>query len=215
MSMLVKEGLNWIITDYIEDISMQREMVKDLTEENWAPYTSAKGPKSRQHYIINPAWMPSEVHKEPAKWPEAKTWYEQTVKGVLSYHGILPIKWHNLNASRAWSVVGEEGSYHTIHDHGPSRICTITYLEVPEVSETPYQGQVYFVLQCDPYSPVSHVKHKVVHITPRPGLMVIFPSWILHGVYPQGPGIRQTLNIDFDPVLNDGPEESAGYLSLV
>lgn len=214
MSNIITQGLNWLITEQIEDLSSIKKMLSNVTEEDWSTYTSAKGPNSKQHYVLNPEWMPSKFHQIPEGWDNIKSWYETEVKKTLVHHGLLPSKWQNLSADRAWTVIGEEGSYHTIHDHGPNRVCSVTYIDVPE-QQLPKQGDIYFVLQCDPYSQLSPVRHKVVHVTPKAGLMVIFPSWLLHGVYPQGPGIRQTLNIDFSGILNDSPEQSAGYTSLM
>ena len=214
--MIVTQGLNWLITDQVSDLEPMKKVVSDVTKEDWSAYTTAKGPNSRQHYLINPSWMPSQMHREPKGWSDLKSWYETTVQKLLIHHGLLPGQWSGITANRAWTVIGEEGSYHTIHDHGPNAVCSVTYLEVPERSkDNDKAGQIYFVLQSDPYHPLTPVKHKVVHITPKPGMIVIFPSWILHGVYPQGPGIRQTLNVDFIGNVCAGPEDAAGYLSLM
>ena len=214
--MIVNQGLNWIITDHIADLDPIKRMVSGVTSEDWSAYTTAKGRKSRQHYIINPSWMPSQVHQEPEGWDNIKSWYEDQVKKTLIHHGLLPSNWNGLTAKRAWTVIGEEGSYHTIHDHGPNSVCSITYLEVPEKNQDDDKaGQTYFVLQSDTYHPLTPVKHKVVHISPKQGMIVIFPSWLLHGVYPQGIGIRQTLNVDFVGNIVAGPEDSAGYFSIL
>ncbi len=160
--------------------------------------------------------MPSEAHKEPRGWSDLKLWYENTVSKSLVHHGLLPSQWNGITANRAWTVIGEEGSYHTIHDHGPNSVCSVTYIEVPEQNKNDDKaGQIYFVLQSDPYHPLAPVKHKVLHVAPKPGMIVIFPSWILHGVYPQGQGIRQTLNVDFVGKVRPGPEDSAGFISVL
>lgn len=213
--LIITQGLNWLITDHIGDLEPIKKVVADVTDEDWSRYTTAKGPKSRQNYIMNPSWMPSVDHKEPEGWDDLKSWYEKTVQNLLVHHGLLPSKWSGITANRAWTVIGEEGSYHTIHDHGPNSVCTITYLNVPEKKSDDKSGQVYFVMQSDPYHPLAPVKHKVIHIEPKPGMLVIFPSWILHGVYPQGPGIRQTVNIDFIGKIASGPEDSAGFISIL
>jgi hypothetical protein len=214
--LIVTQGLNWVITDHISDLDSIKTVVSDVTSEDWSSYTTAKGPKSRQHYLINPSWMPSEAHKEPRGWSDLKVWYENTVSKSLVHHGLLPSQWNGITAHRAWTVIGEEGSYHTIHDHGPNSVCSVTYIEVPEQNKNDDKaGQIYFVLQSDPYHPLAPVKHKVLHVAPKPGMIVIFPSWILHGVYPQGPGIRQTLNVDFKGNVNPGPEDSAGFISVL
>jgi hypothetical protein len=214
--MIINQGLNWIITDHIADLTPIKKVMEGVSDEDWSRYTTAKGPQSKQNYIINPSWMPSMAHKEPEGWSDLKLWYEKTVKELLVHHGIMPSHWNGLTANRAWTVVGEEGSYHTIHDHGPNSVCSIVYLSVPEpVNDNDKAGQVYFVLQSDPYHSLTPVKHKVVHVSPKPGMLIIFPSWVLHGVYPQGPGIRQTVNVDFIGNIQPGPEDSAGFVSVL
>lgn len=203
MSEIFKQDSNWVIIDSIgkDTLEFARSVLADTDENDWSQYTSAKGPKSKQQYIINPVWMPSQGHKEPAKWPELRSTFETLVQRNLVLHSLMPGNWQKLHACSAWTVVGEEGSYHTIHEHGPQNVCSVTYLEVPKDQEYP-AGQLYFVMHGASYNSLSVPATRIFHINPQPGTIVIFPSWMLHGVYPQGPGIRQTLNIDFNGDAN-------------
>jgi hypothetical protein len=86
----------------------------------------------------------------------------------------------------AWTVLGEEGGYHTCHKHNDNDdISTVLYLAVPEETNDK-QGAIYFFAE----------NYLTVHI-PKPGELLIFPVTMHHGTYPQGKGLRQTLNIDF------------------
>jgi uncharacterized protein (TIGR02466 family) len=116
----------------------------------------------------------------------------------------MPANWNKINANAAWTVTGEEGSYHSLHDHGPSSISTVTYLEVPTADEELNlpSGSIFFILDANGYNSLSIPKYRTVHIRPKKGMIVIFPSWLLHGVYPQQAGIRRTLNIDFSNSSN-------------
>ena len=95
----------------------------------------------------------------------------------------------------AWTVKGQEHSYHTLHNHlkgntdVSKRISTVIYLQMPE-KRWNGDGAFYFVI---------HEKEKLIsyHIDPEPGTYVIMPSDMLHGAYPQPAGLRQTLNLDF------------------
>ena len=95
----------------------------------------------------------------------------------------------------AWTVKGQEHSYHTLHNHQKNntdvskRISTVIYLQMPE-KRWNGDGAFYFVIQ---------EKEKLIscHIDPEPGTYVIMPSDMLHGAYPQPAGLRQTLNLDF------------------
>ena len=197
MSQIFRQGLNWVIVDHLSDTEFTDEVINSVTTDDWSAYTSAKGEKSKQHYIMNPSWMPMQGHQEPQGWGTLRSKYEKLVQREVVNYGLMPHNWTNLHACSAWTVVGDEGSYHTIHDHGPNNICSVTYLKVPKEQESP-AGQIFFVMHADPYSPLSVPTFRVFHIQPQENMIVIFPSWMQHGVYPQGPGIRQTLNIDFN-----------------
>lgn len=197
MSQIFRQGLNWVIIDHISNLDNANEMMSTVTNEDWAMYTSAKGANSQQHYIINPHWMQAVNHQEPINWPTVRDQFTSIVQREVVYHGLMPMNWKELYACSAWTVTGQEGSYHTVHEHGPMNICSVTYLKVPEQQESP-AGQIYFVMHADGYNPLSTPAYRVLHVQPQEGMIVIFPSWTLHGVYPQGPGLRQTLNIDFN-----------------
>ena len=95
----------------------------------------------------------------------------------------------------AWTVKGQEHSYHTLHNHQKNntdvskRISTVIYLQMPK-KRWNGDGAFYFVIQ-------EKEKLMSYHIDPEPGTYVIMPSDMLHGTYPQPAGLRQTLNLDF------------------
>ena len=206
MSQIFKEGSNWVIVSHINDLSFTDEVKKSVTQEDWSAYTSAKGPNSKQHYIINPSWMPMQSFTEPTGWPALRERMGSIVQNEIVNYGLMPHNWIKLHACSAWTVLGDEGSYHTIHDHGPMNVCSVLYLEVPEPQEVENEhdlwkdksGQIYFVMHGSSYNNLGVPNFRVFHVSPKKGMLVIFPSWMLHGVYPQGPGLRQTLNIDFN-----------------
>lgn len=209
MSHLTRQGNSWIIITHVSDISDAKTMLETVNKQNYADYTSAKGINSKQHYIIPPSWMPSKDHNFPDKWDTISAKYSLIVQKELVHYGIMPLNWKKLYARSAWTVKGEEGSYHTIHEHGPNSVSTILYTTVPPKGEDdiPYtNGSTYFVMDGSAYNDLSIPACRVMHVTPKEGMLVIFPSYILHGVYPQGPGLRQTLNIDYhgDPNFTYG-----------
>ena len=96
----------------------------------------------------------------------------------------------------AWTVKGQEYSYHTLHSHQKKgadvskRISTVTYLRMPE-KRWAGDGAFYFVENKDDTL-------TTYHIDPEIGTFIIMPSNLLHGAYPQPAGTRQTLNLDFE-----------------
>ena len=107
--------------------------------------------------------------------------------------------------STAWTVVGEEGSYHTIHNHivkgrgGMGGISTVLYLNIPESVHKNKSNSIFLVLHADPSSHyINHPCPSLFNIEPEVGTLLIFPPHIPHGTYPQTKGIRQTFNIDYN-----------------
>ena len=91
----------------------------------------------------------------------------------------------NIDLRSAWTVLGKKGTYHTCHRHNTNDdIATVLYLESPN-SNGP-EGNFYFFDTQD-----------VHEIKPKKGDLLIFPVTVFHGAYPQGEGLRQTLNLDF------------------
>jgi hypothetical protein len=197
MSQIYRQGNNWVIVDYLSSVEFTNEVLNSVYEKNWAEHTSAKGINSTQNYIINPSWMPDEGHKEPKGWENLKNIYENIVQKEIVNYGLMPYDWGKLQAKSAWIVTGSEGSYHTAHEHGPSNICSVTYIDVPEKKQDK-AGEIFFIMHCDSYSQLSPPNFRTLHIQPQKGMIVIFPSWMIHGVYPQSVGVRKTLNIDFN-----------------
>jgi hypothetical protein len=200
MTQLFREGKNWLIISQLADLTDIKEMLKDVDKHNYADFTSAKGRNSVQHYIMPANWMPRDDHRYPKGWEEVKEKYAMIVQRELINYGLMPFNWKKIYAKSAWTVKGQEGSYHTIHEHGPSSISTIIYTEVPKksIEDAPYTtGSVYFVLDGNSYVDTAVPASRVMHVNPHEGMLIIFPSYLLHGVYPQGPGLRQTLNVDY------------------
>lgn len=117
----------------------------------------------------------------------------------------------------AWTVYGEEYGYHKIHKHNLMEtnpffltgdgnfialdtsvpiddISTVTYLKVPKPNFN-FFGDVFFVLR--------NLKNnlEVFNIAPKVGDIFIFPCHLFHGTTPQPKGTRQTLNLDYRPIL--------------
>ena len=107
----------------------------------------------------------------------------------------------------AWCVVGEKHSYHMLHQHNApqkntdvgiagdnafkqNHIASVLYLSVADKT-LHNTGDFYFLLNQGDYI-------KYHQLSPEVGDLTFFPTHIMHGTYPQGEGIRQSLNIDFE-----------------
>lgn len=86
----------------------------------------------------------------------------------------------------AWTIYGEENTYHSCHRHNTNDdICTVFYLDV-NYEPNKDDGYLYFFKDGECH-----------HHEPKKGDLLIFPATMYHGTYPQPPGQRQTLNMDF------------------
>jgi hypothetical protein len=102
----------------------------------------------------------------------------------------------HLNLLSAWTVLGQENSYHTLHYHNKpiNHISTVLYLDVPPEPTLDQPGDFYFLLKDE---------NKDIHynqIRPKVGDLIIMPVHTWHGAYPQAKGLRQTLNMDFEVI---------------
>ena len=115
---------------------------------------------------------------------------------------IYPFNIREYKSGNAWMVEGGEGSYHRLHRHvRPEQVrinpkerphnknlAVVCYLDVPPMP----CGEFYFLLKKDNDIEINAIENL------KPGDMFVFPSTVYHGVYPQGPGKRTTVNIDYD-----------------
>ena len=191
---------NWIMMTKITDLSIYKDCLDNLVHRPMPFYTSAKGKLSQQSYLVNKEAPVLLSDEEIEKWTVVRDHLLTTVRNLLIHNCLLPLGWEDMKVASAWTVSGYEGSFHSMHDHGFSTISSIVYTDVPPFDESnSYHkpGLPYFVVHGGPVSELSVPQHRVIELMPHEGMLVVFPSFILHGVYPQGPGLRRTLNVDF------------------
>jgi len=143
---------------------------------------STEGSKSKQYDLF-------EIFKND---PTLYYIIEELKKHIVEYL-ISRINYkYDLNFISAWTVIGKRGSYHTVHKHNDKipHIATVLYLDTPK-NRVNYEGVFYFFIN-------SNNNIKYYEIIPKTNDFIIMPIWIHHGVYPQGNGNRQTLNVDFE-----------------
>ena len=100
---------------------------------------------------------------------------------------------YRLNYGNIWTIINNKYSYNNVHHHGDSLLSLAYYVKTPKDGG----GDIYF--QDPRYSSISrrpplidrnkdctfggktHANHSY-HITPEEGILIIFPSWMYHGV---------------------------------
>ena len=203
---IIEYGNNWLIEDQLDnellnDIKNFFDKHLDFLHSDKEGY-STTGDNAKQYWIEkigeNPFYYKNKEHEDIQRR------LKKEIYGRLKAASLLKIDNVGLKQNGAWTVIGQEGSYHTIHDHCEGRINGISivlYLNVPEPKHK--SNSTYFVFHTNPTS--DYIKegcNSIIHINPEVGKVLIFPLHIPHGTYPQTKGIRQTFNIDFDFVFN-------------
>lgn len=196
MDKLYQKGKNWVLESHLNSSLVQalKDCVNSSLDSLYENTYSAaiRGQNSVQYWIYDYEAHPMFFNEEfDNLMQKLKTHTED----ILIQYKLIEKK--PLTFESVWTIIGNEGSYCTIHDH-PNilGVSVVLYLQVPQITtKNPLEqtrGQIYFVLDSD--TPNEDLDSRVVHITPDIGKILIFPNWILHGTYPQVKGIRQTLN---------------------
>lgn len=95
----------------------------------------------------------------------------------------------------AWTITQPENSYQVTHTHPFGHISGNIYLELPEFNSNSAEtdGCISFVFD----RPADVQGVRFLHVKPELGMMLIFPSWLPHQVYPwQGTGKRRVIAWD-------------------
>ena len=199
MNNLYQNGKNWVLESYLDD-SLVKKLKESVNSNFESLYENTKssaiqGQNSVQYWIYDHKMKPmffDETFK--TSMHDLKTYAEDIlIKQKL-------IENSSLKFESIWTIIGNENSYCTIHDHqNILGISVVLYLQVPPNTLDNYldksRGQIYFVL--DSNTPTKDFGSRVIHINPDIGKILMFPNWLLHGTYPQIEGIRQTLNTNF------------------
>lgn len=119
---------------------------------------------------------------------------------------------YQLTWSNIWAIVNDKYSYNNVHHHGDSLLSLAYYVKTPKDGG----GDIYF--QDPRYASISrrpplkdksnlvgggktHANHSY-YVTPEEGVLIVFPSWMYHGVtqnLSDGERIVMSANINMLP----------------
>jgi len=95
-----------------------------------------------------------------------------------------------------WSIRMQAGGYHVDHVHPKGWISSACYVDVPD-TRNGHEGWIRFGQPGIRTRPALHAER---FIEPKPGMVVLFPSYMWHGVVPYwAPGARMTFAFDLEP----------------
>ena len=94
----------------------------------------------------------------------------------------------------AWVVSQHENEYNPLHNHTGCEFSGVIYLKVPNVKgrrnieskkgKADGDGDINFVYSAASQRNQDIFEKGIVQISPTPGLLLLFPSYLLHTVYP-------------------------------
>jgi tetratricopeptide (TPR) repeat protein len=96
----------------------------------------------------------------------------------------------------AWSVRLQPGGRHVDHIHQLGWISSAFHVQLPSAVERGHEGWLKFGEPGMPTRPALEPEH---HVKPKPGTLVLFPSYMWHGTVPFS-GKESRLTIAFDAV---------------
>ena len=141
-------------------------------------------------------------------------------------HGAFYENWkYYSEVNSAWVVSQYENEYNPLHNHTGCDISGVIYLKVPNVKgrrnlesktgKSDHDGDITFVHSATGNRHFDIFEKGVMTTSPQPGMMVMFPSYLLHTVWPFiGEGERRC--IAFNAVYNIHDDKNhfiAGNLS--
>ncbi len=198
---------SWIIDDYL-DTSLVQE-IKTIIQDNLSSLYKNKegysttGKNAEQYWLINQK-NKNNFHVNDSRFYDFEREYKNQILNRIKAADLFDEKTKediDLNQHNAWSMIGEENSYHTMHCHNEGSfdgISTLVYLEVPGTNiEDEPENNLFLATYVGPKNSYYYENTPTLDINPEVGKLLIFPDWLPHGTYPQTKGIRQTFNIDY------------------
>ena len=199
---IIEYGNNWFIEDQLDnellnDIKCFFDKNLEFLYADKEDY-STQGENSEQYWIEKRGNKP--FYYKNKEYENIERRFREGIYGRLKAASLLKTDDTQLQQSTAWTVIGEEGSYHNIHIHREGRmegISAVLYLNIPDSEDR--SNSIFLVLHTDPSNKFfKQGCPSIYHIHPEVGKVLIFPFHIPHGTYPQTKGIRQTFNIDYN-----------------
>ena len=202
---IIEYGKNWFIKDQLDNELLND--IKNFFDKNLEflykdkESYSTTGNNAEQYWIEKKGKIP--FYYKNKEYEDIERKFREGIYGRLKAASLLKSEKTDdiqLQQSTAWTVIGEEGSYHTIHDHADGRkegISIVLYLNVPDSEDV--SNSIFLVLHTDPSDHfIERGCPSIHHVKPEVGKVLIFPWNIPHGTYPQTKGIRQTFNVDYE-----------------
>ena len=158
--------------------------------------------------------------------------FESCVKSYVVHcaktHGMFKPEYvFDTSVNSAWVVSQHENEYNPLHNHTSCELSGVIYLKVPDVKgrrnleskkgKHDNDGDISFIDSATGNRNFDVFEKGVINMTPVPGLLVMFPSYLIHTVYPFiGEGERRCLPFNaVYRIMDENQNFLAGDLSKV
>lgn len=214
---IIEYGTSWLIEDQLntELLNEIKDFFKNHLEFLYKDKEgySTTGNNAEQYWIEKKG--EKQFYYKNQEYENIEKKFRKEIHGRLKAASLLRTEEIKLQQNTAWTVIGEEGSYHTVHTHSDSimdGIVTVLYLNVPDSESDSTSNSIFLVLHTDPSSHfTSQSCSSTKHIKSEVGKLLIFPNHIPHGTYPQTKGIRQTFNVDYSFEFKPKSQNNINY----
>lgn len=181
-----------------------RRIILDREERDQGVKKSNSGGWHSRHDLL--AWGGDDIET-------LTSWIREAVADVTVANDTVDRDRIVFTKLRAWANVSRRGNFNKTHNHPSSDWSGVYYVTLGEPdADVPDNGTIEFL---DPrggavgmLSTIGQQFGQKIRIAPQPGLLLLFPSWLLHSVNPyEGPGER--ISIAFNASIKQAPRQMA------
>ena len=210
---------------FMADVMLPEEVIVNLTKMTDDLLKNPNTPSHGQH-------LAGVIHNEKYIYQQdfidagVNDMLEGCVRTYLAQsamlHGVDKDSTFESQINSAWIVSQYENEYNPIHNHNGCEISGVIYLKTPDVKgrrkipskkgKVDHDGDIIF-----PYSSESQrngelLTKGVLQIPPHRGMMLIFPAWLLHGVYPfVGEGERRSIAFNANYMIHTPKDKNGEF----
>ncbi len=160
---------------------------------------------SRPKVPIGSNWQTNpDLHTRPAFADFAK-FVEIGAQSVAQY---LKLEQFPMMITGCWANINPPGSYHPAHDHPNNYLSGVYYVATPESGPDLMFLDPRPMLMIPWTGKINSVTANSAVAQPRPGRMVLFPSWLKHSV-PVNAGTTERISISFNLMFKNFAETIA------
>jgi len=136
-------------------------------------------------------------------------WLESAVRGYVQNSAVMNGQWQDdyeisSNINSCWTVNQFANEYNPLHNHTNCEISAVCYLKIPDVKgrrnldskkgKQDEDGNITFMYSASSNMPGDIFSIGITSFIPAAGTLLIFPSYLLHQVYPFiGEGERRSM----------------------